>query len=110
MTFRDEVEALLSRMEGAAGLLVRTERGAGSLGWDPVDEREKAAAECVILEGPDCFGALCRIGGAVRYVTGLKHVDCDSRMWPIGESDTLEAALEIAIPLALRKYEPPPGK
>ncbi len=109
MTLLEEVMALLPEFGGAEGLRIRSERGAGPLGWDPITEEERAA-ECVTLRGPDCFAAVCRIGGKVRYMAGLNSDQPDSRMWPEGEAETLQRALSFVVGTARRPYEPPEGK
>ncbi|MBZ0118932.1 MAG: hypothetical protein K8H88_18185 [Sandaracinaceae bacterium] len=110
MGLLEEVRHALPAIQGGDELRVRSQRGAGALGWDPADAREAAAAECVILEGRDCFAALCRLGGEVRYLTGLAGEDEDSREWPFGAESTLDAALAVAVPQAAAPYDPPPEK
>ncbi len=109
-SLRDDVLARLPALGGADGLTLKSRRGAGPLGWNPADEREAASAECVLIEGPDCFGAVCRIGGRVRYLAGLNGDVPDSRLWPCGETATLDEALAIVVPEARQRYEAPPGK
>lgn len=110
MSLLDEVKALLPSLGGTAGLTLQTRTGAGALAWDPITPEEKRTAECVILKGRKCFGALCRVGGKVRYLGGLNSDQPDSRLWPDGEAESLEEALEIAVRCALDPYDLPPGK
>ncbi len=106
----DDVLARLPALGGTAGLTVKSTRGAGPLGWDPIDPHEAAEAEIVIMEGPDCFGAVCRLRGRVRYICGLNGNQPDSRMWPMGEATTLEKALSMVVDEARKRHETPPGK
>jgi hypothetical protein len=110
VTLLEEVMALLPKFGGADGLKIRSERGPGPLGWDPITPEEETSAECVTLRGVDCFAAVCRIGGMVRYIAGLNSDQPDSRSWPEGEEETLERALSMVVGTARRPYETPDGK